>query len=506
MRRKWLRVLLAGALILGLVAIFGSASALAKGKDTVVISQKRDVATLDWIMDTAMETNTVSRCVFNSLIDLQPDASFAGSLATSWEVLDDLTWRFELRKGVKFHNGDPFDAEDVKFTLERVKDPEVKSRWAWLVKEIAEVKVVDPYKIELKTTSPQPGLLAKLTYIPIVPHKVVKTHVNPDFGLHPVGTGPYRFVEWVKDEHVKLSAYEGYWGGEPKIKYAIFRPIPEGSSRTAALLAGEIDVVIGVPPSQWKEVNKNSTTRIACKNGTMIYLGLDTLKPPMDNLKVRQAMNHAVNVQEIIDTVLEGTAVRMNGPFHEGTLGYDASIKPYPYNPEKAKKLLAEAGYPNGFDTVLSTPPTEQEGATNMQEVSQAIAYQLSKVGIKVKVEPQEIAVLWPRYQNQELKTYLFSWPERWEPERYLRALFHSKARGYYYRNPEADRLLDEGAATFDRNKRIEVYKKLHRHLFEDAPWVFLYKQMVGFGVKKALAFEAPFDGYVKPWEWSWKE
>lgn len=504
MKRK--NQLLCFALLLTLsMILLPSQHAWAKGKDEVVISQRRDVATLDWITNTWMETNTVSRCIFNALIDLQSDYSYAGGLATSWKVIDDLTWHFYLRKGVKYHNGEVFDATDVKFTLERMKDKELKSPWAWLVKQIAEVKILDPYTIELKTTSPQPGFLAKLVYIPIIPKDTVKTYVNPNFGLNPVGTGPYKFVEWVKDERVVLEANDNYWGGKPKIKRVIFRPLPEGSSRVAALLSGDIDVCIAVPPSHWADVKKKKDTKLDSKCGTMVYLGLDTLNPPMNKAKVRQAMNHAIDVQGIIDSILEGSATRMNGPFHEGTLGYDPSIKPYPYDPVKAKKLLAEAGYPNGFEIRMSFNPTGSEGSTNQSEVAEAMAYQLAEVGIKVKLEPMESAVHNANYRGKKLKTYIYTWPERWEPERYLRALFYSTARGYYYRSETADKLLDDGNGTFDRQERKKIYKKLHRFLYEDAPWVYLYKQMVGFGYHKDLNLEAPFDGYVKPWDWSWK-
>jgi peptide/nickel transport system substrate-binding protein len=502
-KRQYLLVIV--VFVVFAISILSSLNSWAKGKDEVIISQRRDVATLDWITNTWMETNTVSRCIFNALIDLQSDYTYAGSLATSWKVFDDLTWHFYLRKGVKYHNGEAFDADDVKFTIERMQDKELKSPWAWLVKEIAEVNIVDPYTIELKTTSPQPGLLAKLVYIPIIPKDTVKTYVNPDFGLNPVGTGPYEFVEWIKDERVVLKANENYWGGKPKINRVVFRPLPEGSSRVAALLSGGIDVCIAVPPSHWADVKKNSNTKLDYKSGTMVYLGLDTLHPPMDNIKVRQAMNHAVDVQGITDSILEGSAARMNGPFHEGTLGYDPSIQPYSYDPAKAKKLLAEAGYPNGVEIRMSFHPGGAEGATNHAEVAEAMAYQLAEVGIKVKLEPMESAVHWANYKDQKLQTYIYTWPERWEPERYLRALFHSKARGYYYRSETADKLLDGGNSTFDRKERKKVYQQLHRFLYEDAPWVYLYKQMVGFGFHKGLNFQAPFDGYVKPWEWSWK-
>ncbi len=493
------------AFIFALVALASDLpGAWAKGKDEVVISQMRDVATLDWVTNTWMETNTVSRCIFNTLVDLQKDYTHGGILATSWNVLDDLTWRFSLRRGVKFHNGLTFTADDVKFTYDRIRDEKLKSPWAWLLKEVSEVKIIDPYTIEIKTTIPQPGLLAKLFYIPIVPKETVKTFVNPEFGLRPVGTGPYKFVQWVKDERIVMEAFENYWGGKPKIKRVIFRPLPEGSTRVAALLTGDIDVAIALPPSHWGDIKKSRNAKIGHKVGTMVYCGLDALNPPMNNVKVRQAINHAVDIQGIIDSILEGSAVRMNGPFHEGTLGYNPAIKPYPYNPQKAKQLLAEAGYPNGFETTLSFNPGGAEGSTNHQEVAEALAYQLKEVGIRVKLDPLEAAVLWPKYAARQLKMYLYTWPERWEPEMYIRPLFHSKARGYYYRSDTADQLIDEGGKIFDPGKRKEIYQRLHQLVYDDAAWLYLVKQLVGFGYNKDLNFEAPHDGYVRPWEWSW--
>ncbi len=489
--------------ILLVIIVPFSTPCFAKEKDQLVISQRMDVNTLDWTMTSSMETGQVSRSIFDRLVIFDKNYQYAPMLAISWKVLDNTTWHFALRKGVKFHNGEIFDANSVKFSIDRMKSPETKSPWAWIVKNIEKVNIIDDYNIELKTTIPQPSLLFQLTYVNIVPPKTVRTVGNSDFGSKPCGTGPYKFVEWVKDERVVLEANESYWKGAPKIKKVVFRPIPEESSRVSALMTGEIDIATDVPPSRWEDLRKNKETKISSKIGTMIYLGLNTFIPPFNNVKVRKALNHGVDVQSIIDSVISGTAERMNGPFFKNTIGYDSVIEPYNYDINKAKKLLEEAGYPNGFESVLTCDPVGKEGATNMPEVAEAIAFQLQKLGIKIKVELQERSVMWPKYEKSELKMFFFTWPERWDPEVYLRPLFHSKARGYYYKNPVVDNLIDQGGSTFGSKERTEIYRNLHRVLFEDAPWVYLYKQNVGFGSRRSVKFDPPHDGYVYPFDYS---
>ena len=204
-----------------------------------------------------------------------------------------------------------------------------------------------------------------------------------------------------------------------------------------------------------------------------------------------------MDVKTITDKILLGTASPMAGPVFEVTKGFDPSIKPYPYDPAKAKKLLKEAGYENGFKLCCRLRLRGVEGATNTLEVAQALASQLKEVGIEVSLDITDPATQFQRYKNREFQAYLFTWDTQVEPDRYLYSLFNSSTRGYYYKNAEVDELLHQGRTTLDQAARIGIYKKLHRLLYDDAPWGFLYNQEAFYGYRSNVKFEAPLDGMI---------
>lgn len=470
----------------------------AAGPKQLVISQAEDAVTLDPHMTSQAETMTVSFNIYNQLVDFNEKFEPVPSLATAWKQVDPVTWRFTLRKGVTFHNGEAFNARAVKFNFDRLVDPNQKAPMGTRLTAIKEMRVVDDSTVDIVTKEPYAPLLYILSlYMSIVPPDTVKQMGDTKFGQAGIGTGPYRVMKWVKDQELVLEANPTYWKGAPRIQRVVFRPIPEDSARVAALQTGESDIIASVPPDRWKDLQQDKATRLLARTGTMLYMGLDTFHPPFTDVRVRRALNHAIDVDTIISKILLGTAYRMNGPFFKTTLGADKSIPPFRYDPALAKKLLAEAGYPNGFETVLSALPA-QEGASKMLEVAETVAYQLGQVGVKVKIDQLDPATAFARYQAKEFKMYFFTWPESPEPDRYLYTLFHSQARGYYYKNAEADELLDQGRQTFNVAERRKVYESLHRLLVQDVPWVYLYAQMTGFGVRRDVKWEAPWDGFIR--------
>jgi peptide/nickel transport system substrate-binding protein len=469
----------------------------AAGPKQLVISQAADAVTLDAHMQSQSETQCVIYNIYDELVDFTENFEPVPSLATAWKVVDPVTWRFTLRKGVTFHNGEAFNARAVKFSFDRIVDPNQRAPLQTRLFGIKEVKVIDDFTIDMVTKEPYAPLLYIISRsLSILPPDTVKQMGDTKFGQSGIGTGPYRVVKWVKDQELVLEANPKYWKGAPRIQRVVFRPIPEDSARVAALQTGESDLITAVPPDRWKEIQENKATRLAARRGVQVYMGLDTFHPPLNDVRVRRALNHAIDVDTIISKILLGTADRMNGPVQKSTLGYDKSIPPFRYDPALAKKLLAEAGYPNGFETVLSTLPA-QEGASKMLEVAETVAYQLGQVGVKVKIDTLEPATVFARYRGQQFKMYFYTWPEFPEPDFYLYTLFHSQARGYYYKNAEADKLLDQGRRTLDPNERRKVYESLHRLIVEDAPWVFLYNQKIGFGVRHDVKWDEPWD-YIR--------
>jgi peptide/nickel transport system substrate-binding protein len=351
-----------GYLIISVLSVillnFGVAAGAAK--DTIVIAQGVDPSTLD--PQNHYETPAFNVCLnmYETLLLRSDDMKLEPLLATSYKLIDDNTWEFRLRKGVKFQNGEEFNASVVKFSLERISDPKNKLKQTTLQGVVDRIDIIDDYTVRVITKKPYPYLDAQLGHIgAMMPPKYVQDRGPAYVAANPVGTGPYKLVRWIKDDQLLLEANEKYWGGAPKIKKAIFRPIPEATTRVAGLQTQELDIIVNIPPHlsrlmDWKgrsHVSKVPSSRV-------IFMAFDTTRGgPVADKKVRQAIAQAIDLDTIIRKVLEGNGIKLGAPFTRNHFGYDPQIKPYNYNPEKAKRLLAEAGYAKGFDFA---PPFSQ--------------------------------------------------------------------------------------------------------------------------------------------------
>jgi len=461
----------------------------------LIISQKADVETFDPSQSNNTTTHNVTINVFDTLIRLSDDGrDFVGELAESWKVVDPTTWQFRLRRGVKFHNGEDLNAAAVKFTLDSTLDPERKTRQRPTYVAFKEVRIDDPYTVSIITHKPYAIALTQLQYLMIVPPGYIKQVGWDEFGRKPVGSGAFKFKEWERDVRVVLEANDAYWKGKPKVRTVAFRAIPEDASRIAAVQRGEVDIIDAVPYDRIKELQGSPTVKITQRQGEQVYVGLDTLRvEPLKKREVRQALNYAVNADALVKNLLLGYAVRLNGPMFPTTPGYDEKQPAYAYDPERAKRLLAQAGYPNGFEVEFAVSPAFQ-GIAKGTEVGEAIAGQLGRVGVRAKINVQDSAALFSAYSAKKLQMYLFAWKSSPEAGRHLETLLHSKTRGYYYQNPEADLLIDAYFVALDPKKRQEIGRQLHAFLREDAPWIFLYQQMDLFAVRKGVAWEAKPD------------
>ena len=347
-------------LAVALLGLPGELKAAPEGQ--IVIAQGADPTTLDPHMHAENFTFAVVHNVFDHLVRrFVKDGQLAHEpgLATAWTAVNPTTWEFKLRRGVKFHNGEDFNADAVKFSIERVLNPEQKARWRWAFADIERVEVVDPHTVRIITKSPFPTLVTNLAFcMPIVPPKYVREKGDAFVATNPVGTGPFKLVRWRKDDELVLEANEGYWRGAPKIKNLVFKPIPDESTRVAALTTGQVDVSRGVPPSLVKQIAENPRTRVArVPSALNIHIVLDTLKDgPLKDKRVRQAINYGVDKEGIIKNVLEGNGGAVGGPLTPVMFGFASDVKPYPYDPERAKKLLAEAGFAQGISLTLNSP------------------------------------------------------------------------------------------------------------------------------------------------------
>ena len=487
------RGMVAWILGLALTAALAAAPAFAD-KDTLVVVQEAEPVGLDIMQSSIQTTMSVGYNIHETLLKPTEEAGVEPGLAEKWEKVDDLTWKITLVKGATFHNGEPINAAAVKFSFERIMSDALKSPHRGKLTSFKEVKVLDDHTFTISLAQPYaPGLYMLAQYLFIVPPGYVQKVGDAEYNLNPVGSGPYKLDKWVKGQEVVMSAYDKYYGPKPAYKKLIFKGVPEEASRIAALLTGEAHVISGVPVHQRKRVLDSGKAYLTDQMGSMNYLGLNTYEKPFSDVRVRQALNHAVNRPLINKALFNDKAILCAGPISPRTLGADPALKPYAYDPDKAKKLLAEAGYPNGFETRLAFSPYMPQ----VQEQAEAIAADLAKVGVQVKLESFERAVMWDRYKNKQHMMFIYFWDDAPEPDRYMYSLFHSKSRDYYYKNETADKLLEKGRSTMDPAARVKVYNELDRFLYNDAPWIYLYVIPEVYGVSNSVEYRGLRDGYL---------
>jgi peptide/nickel transport system substrate-binding protein len=471
-----------------LVAVPGGVLAAPEGQ--IVIAQGGDPSTLDPHMHAENFTFAVVHNVFDHLARrFVKDGKLAHEpgLATSWTSVNPTTWEFQLRRGVKFHNGEDFNAEAVKFSIERVLNPDQKARWRWAFTDIERVEVVDSHTVRIVTKAPFPTLITNLAFcMPIVPPKYVREKGDAHVATNPVGTGPFKFVRWRKDDALVLEANEGYWRGAPKIKTLIFRPIPDESTRVAALSTGEVDVARGVPPSLVKQISDNPRTRIAkVPSALNIHVILDTLKEgPLRDRRVRQAINYGVDKDGIIRTILEGNGGAVGGPLTPVMFGFAPDVKPYPYDPERAKKLLAEAGFAQGISLTLNSPNGRY---LKDKEVNEAIAGQLSKIGIRTQVVVHEWGTYVSKWPDGLVPMYMIGWAGAWDADGIMFPLLRTGQRFSRWSNPEFDAILDKARRTLNEAERVKLYRQATQLAHDEAPWLYLFHGMDIYGVSRSV-------------------
>lgn len=451
---------------------------------------------LDPTMNLSSIRAAVGVSLFDSLVGRDADNRLVPELAESWRLLNDLTWQFKLRRGVVFHNGEPFNAEAVRFTLLRVLDPLERSPNRANIAEIERVDVLDDHTVNLVTRAPYAPLVSRLIDFPILPPRYTAEKGNQGMALQPVGTGPYRFVSLVKDERLVVEAFPRHWRGAPRIPRIVFRPVPEPFTRAAALRNGEIDVITTVPPSLARELERVGGIRVHRVPSTwQIYLGLNAFKKPLSDVRVRQALNHATDVEAIIKAVLDGNGRRQEGPFTSGMFGHDAAVKGYAPDPARARRLLAEAGYPDGLELSLEAPAGRYQGD---KEVAEAIGGQWQKAGFKPTVRTSEWGAYFKRYLGRQFQdAYLLGLGGPMQDADELYNLVSSKGRGLYYRNDRVDQLFDLGRSTMDRGRRQQVYADLARAMVEDATWVFLLRQVDIYATRSRVTWTPRADQWM---------
>lgn len=475
MNRILSRALLAVVLALLVAGTLIPGAALAQ---TLVVAQGADAVNLDPHTTNDQPSARVRRQIYETLIVQGEDLVLRPGLATSWTQLDELTYEFKLREGVKFHNGEPFKASDVKFTFERLLDPDTRADAKFLLEVIDEVQVIDDYTVRIKTKAPFSPILAHLAHpvAAILNEKAVK-EAGDAYGTRvAVGTGPFRFVSWVSQSHIILARFDDYWGEKAKVSQVVIRAIPEGTVRAIELETGNVDIAYDLEPVDRMRLEFDPNIKLFMTESlSASYIGFNVQKPPFDDVRVRQAINYAIDVEPLVDVIYSGQAVQAFGPLSAQVFGAHTDLESYPYDPQKARELLAEAGYPNGFRTSIWT----NDNPLRIQ-IAEVVQQYLADVGIQADVEVVEWGTYLANTGAGLHDMFILGWVTVTADADYgLYSLFHSSQFGSagnrtFYSNPRVDELLDFARSTSDQEARKAAYFEVQEILHEEAPWVFL--------------------------------
>lgn len=469
----------------------------------IVFATDQTIPTQDPHFVDSQADTSFSTLMFEPLIvaDLATPGQFLPKLAMSWDVgSDQNTWTFTLRDEVSFHDGTPFDAGAVKYTFDRLRDPATGAIQFGLLSSVASVDVVDPMTVNIVTSAPYPELLTNLSApaAAIISPTAAGKGALADFGRAPVGTGPFRFKEWPNVDTLTAEANPDYWGAMPSVATITLRSVPEMGAIVAGLEAGEFDVAVNLPPDQVKRLQEVDGLSVEVFDlAGADKVGMLNSKKPFDDVRVRRALNYAVNRQAIVDAILGSFGQVTTTPLFVG-LPYRVEQEPYTYDPERAKQLLAEAGYPDGFSTTLLYAPIGTFPTT-----VQAVAADFKEVGVEVDLQSREQAV-WGQLVTAKDDTR-----DMWYEHKgglgvdfnltrlYAKSSWDVDNRSRYF-NQRVEDLLVEARSSFDETARANAYGEIQKIVWEDAPDVFLISEKLPLVATSQLQnFKVTANGYL---------
>ncbi|QHJ71958.1 ABC transporter substrate-binding protein [Planococcus halotolerans] len=474
----------------------GSGETGGEGESTeekvLIFGRGGDSVSLDPITVTDGESFKVTKNIFDTLVNFgEQDTEIEGGLASDWEAAEDgLTYTFQLEEGVTFHDGTDFNAEAVVANFDRWaagdadQFPYYGSMFGGFGDEeghvIESVEATGDYEVTFTLKRPMAPFLKNLAMSPFgIASPTAFEEQGDAFGDNPVGTGPFQFVEWNRNDTVRIEKFDDYWvEGEPKLDEVVFRAIPDNSGRLNALLAGEIDLADGINPSDAATIEGDENLQLFERPSMNVgYLGLTNTREPFNDPLVRQAMNHAIDRQAIVDAFFEGRGEVAKNPMPPVISGYNDDIEGYEYDPERAKELLEEAGLGDGFEMELWAMPVPRPYMPDGQKVAEAIQSDLAEVGITAEIVSYEWATYLEKAANGEADAFLLGWTgDNGDADNFLYVLLDQDNIGSnnytYYENQELHDILIEAQTEVDEEVRNELYMQAQEIIHEDAPWV----------------------------------
>lgn len=510
---------------------------------TVTVGLEGDVLSMDPHVYVETITNAVQQHIYEGLCLTDSDLQNIPGLAERWELSDDLlTWTFYLREGVRFHNGNPFTADDVLYSFDRANEP--FSKYIDSFANVESYEKLDDYTILVKFSLPDVVFLSKIRNVMIMDKETFEGKGEDFIALNPNGTGKYVLEEYVREDHITLVKNNNYWGDMPEIEKVIYKPIANNATRTANILSGAVDLIVNVPVADVEILRKNEKINIieqdsikniyllmaACTDNPSVDSPAPIISPKGDNpfrsLKVRQAMYHAINMDEIVEKIMRGFATPSANFAPEGFVGYNPNLKRLEYNPELAIQLLDEAGYPvqtegelkgYRFQVTLDAPNDRYVGDA---QIAQAIAGYFAKVGIKLNLNLMSRTIFYTyiRANNNTMGDMTHFLMTGWsdssgEALTMARDLLYSNSQsgwmkvGYgeinrgYYQNEEIDQLIDKASATKDKEERDQIVQKIWQIAADDVAFIPLHFEVDLFATNNRIKYHPRPDKFVFAWD-----
>jgi peptide/nickel transport system substrate-binding protein len=480
-------------------------AALAQVGNQIVISQPAEATTMDPGRSTQVLTVNYFVNLYDTLTRWDAAMKVQPGLATSWKPINDTTWEFTLRQGVKFHDGSPFTADDVKATLDRNLTPGKTVVNAGFT-TIESVQVVSPFVVRVASKKPDPLLLVRMAQMgaQILPARLTTDEGVKELARRPVGTGAYRFVEWVKDERLVMEANRDWWGWEgkaPAFDRVIWKPIPDDFPRLVALEKGDVDIITNVPPDRAQGIADGKNTRLLTVPSTRIVtFAMNGTQPPLNDKRVRQALQYAVDVPAIIRNIYAGQGKPLSGGVADVDFGHNPAIKPYPYDPAKAKRLLAEAGRASGVDVTLFAGTGTM---VNDKALLEVIAEMWSRVGIRGKVEMMEMGARQRMLNDRAVPPngMLLGNPQStlldadgslwriWHPNGFSGKYWIGSQPGQRFHD-----LMEQARYTLDPKVRRQLYAEAIQIRDDEKPSLDLFQEFVVYGTSKRVSFKPRAD------------
>lgn len=490
----WARIRAAMLVLVALAQI----SCGQKGERPVVIASVSDVSSLDpHLLDNNHPTGSMIWSLFDSLVRRGPDGTDLPRLAQSWERIDDLTWRFHLRHDVRFQDGTPLTAADVKFSFDRMNQaPFSALQQLWPQTTLKEVRVVDDYTLDLLTAHPSVTMLYWLEEAFVAPRAYYSSHDQGWLNTHPMGSGPYRLKEWVPGDHVTLTANPNYFNGAPAIPEVVFKVVPDLSARVNGLLTGDIDLALELTPDTIAQANSARSHGVQILGLRKLHFGISqhSSQAALRDPRVRQALNYAIDVPTMIRTLMHGSTVPLTSVVNPPN--DDPGLAAYGYHPDRARELLAAAGYGNGFDLDIDfTPMWGQD-----KDVSETVANYLQAVGVRPHLHADEWSDFRRKLSDASFSGLFYAgWAALINPPVEL-VIFtcgqEDNASGYC--DPKFDELVHAASTEFDPARRKALIDAAQRIVWEQAYWMFLWRAPLYAGLSNRLDYTLRPDDYVE--------